>query len=124
ADPTKVQHSDIIGAVSGGVYTGMQALQTTFGTMGFFAKILIAPGYSQFADVATAEIALANQIRAVTLVDAPPSTPVASAIGNRGVTGNAFNTSSKRAILCYPQETFYDTGIVPTGVTLGTTGAP
>jgi len=124
ADPTKVQHSDIIGAVSGGVYTGIQALQTTYGTMGFFAKILIAPGYSQSADVATAEVALANQIRAVALIDSPPSTPVASAISNRGTTGNAFNTSSKRAILCYPQESFYDTGTVPTGVTLSTTGAP
>ena len=55
ADPTKVQDSDIIGAVTSGVYTGIQALQTTYGTMGFFAKILIAPGYSQNADVATAE---------------------------------------------------------------------
>ncbi len=124
ADPTKVQDSDIIGAVTSGVYTGIQALQTTYGTMGFFAKILIAPGYSQNADVATAEIALANKIRAVALVDSPPSTPVASAISNRGATGNAFNTSSNRAILCYPQETFYDTGIIPTGVTLSTTGAP
>ena len=124
ADPTKVQHSDIIGAVSGGVYTGIQALQTTYGTMSFFAKILIAPGYSQFADVATAEITMANTIRAVTLIDSPPATPVASAIGNRGASGNAFNTSSKRAILCYPQETFYDSGIVPTGVTLSTTGSP
>ncbi len=124
ADPTKVQDSDIIGAVSGGVYTGIQALLTTFGTMGFFAKILIAPGYSQSADVATAEVALATQIRAVALIDSPPSMPVASAISNRGTPGNAFNTSSKRAILCYPQESFYDTGIIPTGVTLGATGAP
>jgi uncharacterized protein len=124
ADPTKIEDADIIGAVTSGVYTGIQALQTTYGTMGFFAKILIAPGYSQFTDVATAEITMANTIRAVTLIDSPPSTPVASAISNRGASGNAFNTSSKRAILCYPQETFYDTGIVPTGVTLSTTGTP
>jgi phage tail sheath protein FI len=38
--------------------------------------------------------------------------------------GNAFATSSNRSILCYPQETFYDTGIVPTGVTLSTSGTP
>jgi len=124
ADPTKVQDSDIIGAFASGVFTGIQALQTTYGTMGFFAKILIAPGYSQSADVASAEVVLANMIRAVALVDSPPSTPVASAISNRGLAGNAFNTSSKRAILCYPQETFYDTGFVPTGVTLSTTGSP
>jgi phage tail sheath protein FI len=124
SDPTKVQDSDIIGAVTGGVYTGIHALQTTYGTMGFFPKILIAPGYSQFTDVATAEVTIANKIRAVALVDSAASTPVASAISNRGVAGNAFNTSSKRAVLCYPQETFLDTGVVPTGVTLSATGAP
>ncbi|HVN30018.1 MAG TPA: phage tail sheath subtilisin-like domain-containing protein, partial [Candidatus Binataceae bacterium] len=124
ADPTKVADSDIIGAVTGGVYTGIQALQTTYGTMGFFAKILIAPRYSQNADVAAAEVALANKIRAVALIDSSPSTPVANAISNRGVTGNAFNTSSVRAILCYPQEMFYDTGIVSTGLTLSATGTP
>jgi len=124
ADPGKVTDSDIIGAVSGGAYTGLQALQTTYGTMGFFPKILIAPGYSQNADVATAQVALANMIRAMALIDSPPSTAVATAINNRGATGYAFNTSSKRAVLCYPQETFFDTGIVPTGVTLSTTGSP
>ena len=124
ADPTKVQDSDVIGAVTSGVYTGAQALLTTYGTMGFFAKILIAPGFSQSADVAVAQVTLANAVRAVALVDSPPATPVASAISNRSAVGNAFNTSSKRAILCYPQETFYDTGIIPTGVALSTTGLP
>ena len=122
ADPTKVQDSDIIGSVVNGSYSGLQALMSTFGTMGFFAKVLIAPGYSQNADVANAMLALAEQIRAMALIDSPPSTTPATAIANRGVAGNAFDTSSTRAILCYPQETFYDTGLVPTGVTLnGTT---
>jgi hypothetical protein len=67
---------------------------------------------------------MANTIRAMALVDSPPSTAVATAIANRGVVGNAFATSSSRTILCYPQETFYDTGIVPTGVTLNTSGTP
>ena len=43
ADPSKVTDADVIGAITSGVYTGMQALQTTYGTMGFFPKILIAP---------------------------------------------------------------------------------
>ena len=124
ADPSKVADADIIGAVTDGVYTGMQAFQTTYGTMGFFPKILIAPGYSQNAPVATEIDAMANTIRAMALVDSPPSTTVAAAIANRGVVGNAFATSSNRTILCYPQETFYDTGIVPTGVTLSTSGTP
>ena len=124
ADPTKVADADIIGAVTSGVYTGMQALLTTYGTMGFFPKILIAPGYSQNADVASALTSLANAIRAMALVDSPPSTPVATAISNRSLIGNAFDTSSNRAILCYPQETFLDAGLVPTGVTLSPSGAP
>lgn len=123
ADPTRVGDSDIIGAVTNGSYSGLKALTTTFGTMGFFSKLLIAPGYSQNADVATAMVALANQIRAMALVDSPPSTTPATAIANRGVIGNAFDTSSTRAILCYPQETFFDTGLVPTGVTLNGTAA-
>ena len=121
ADPSKVQDSDIIGAVSGAGYTGMQALLTTYGTMGFFAKLLIAPGYSQNGDIATALQSTANTLRAMALIDSPPNTPAATAIANRGVAGNAFDTSSTRAILCYPQETYFDIGLVPTGVTLNGT---
>ena len=54
ADPSKVVDADVIGAITGGVYTGLQAFQTTYGTLGFFPKILIAPGYSQDTTVATA----------------------------------------------------------------------
>jgi phage tail sheath protein FI len=118
ADPSKVQDADVIGTVSGSGYTGLQALMTTYGTMGFFPKLLIAPGYSQNAGVATALLATADALRAMALIDAPPNTPAATAIANRGVAGNAFDTSSTRAILCYPQETFFDTGLIPTGVTL------
>jgi phage tail sheath protein FI len=89
--------------------------------MGFFSKILIAPGYSQNADIATAMLATANALRGMALIDSPPNTPVATAIANRGVAGNAFDTSSTRAILCYPQETYFDTGLVPTGVTMNGT---
>jgi phage tail sheath protein FI len=124
ADPSKVTDADVIGAVTGGAYTGLQVLQTTYGTLGFFPKILIAPSYSQDAAVATALDAMATKVRAMALVDSPPGTSAAAATTNRGVVGNSFATSSKRTILCYPQETFFDTGIVPTGVTLNTSGVP
>jgi Bacteriophage tail sheath protein len=124
ADPDKVADTDIIGTVTGAAYTGVQALRTTYGTMGFFPKILIAPGYSQNPASASALIAMAQTIRAVALIDSPPATSPATAISNRGVTGNAFDTSSDRALLCYPQERFLDTGLVPTGVTLSAAGAP
>jgi len=118
ADPTKVQDSDIIGAVTGSGYSGLQAFLTTYGTMGFFPKLMLAPGYSQNGDVATALQATAATLRGMALIDSPPNTSAATAIANRGLPGNAFDTSSTRAILCYPQETFYDDGLVPTGVTL------
>ena len=121
ADPSKVLDSDIIGNVSGSGYSGLQALLTTYGTMGFFAKLLIAPGYSQNSDIATSMVATAGTLRGMALIDAPANTPAATAIANRGVAGNAFDTSSTRAILCYPQETFFDTGLVPTGNTLNGT---
>jgi phage tail sheath protein FI len=124
ADPSKVADADVIGAITGGVYTGLQALLTTYGTLGFFSKILIAPDYSQDASVATALDAMAKKIRAVALVDSPPGTSATTAITNRGVVGNSFASSSSRTVLCYPQETFFDTGIVPTGVTLNPPGVP
>jgi len=124
ADPSKVVDADVIGAVTGGVYTGMQAFQTTYGTFGFFPKIIIAPGYSQDVTVAAALDAIASKVRAIALVDSPPATSAAAAITNRNVAGNGFASSSSRTVLCYPQETFYDTGIVPTGVTLNASGTP
>jgi phage tail sheath protein FI len=124
ADPSKVADTDIIGAVTGTTYTGIQALRTTYGTMGFFPKILIAPGYSQDATTAGALVAMAQTIRAIALIDSPPATSPATAIANRGLAGNAFDTDADRAVLCYPQEKFLDTGLVPTGVTLNASGAP
>ncbi|HVB82179.1 MAG TPA: phage tail sheath subtilisin-like domain-containing protein [Candidatus Binataceae bacterium] len=124
ADPSKVQDSDIVGSVTGTMYTGIQALRTTYGTMGFFSKILIAPGYSQDPATASALLSTAETVRAVALIDSPPSISPATAIANRGVAGNVFDTSSDRALLCYPQEQFSDLGLVPTGVTLNSAGTP
>jgi phage tail sheath protein FI len=122
ADPSKVADADIIGAVTDGAYTGMQALLTTFQTMGLFAKLLIAPGYSQDDETASALTTLAGTIQAMAFLDAAPNTSVAAAIANRGAAGQAFDTSSYRAVLCFPQEIFYDTGIIPTGNTLNNQG--
>ncbi|HVB79929.1 MAG TPA: phage tail sheath subtilisin-like domain-containing protein [Candidatus Binataceae bacterium] len=124
ADPTKVLDADIIGAISAGVYTGIQALETTYQSMGFFAKILIAPGFSQNEDVAAALLTMSNTIRARALIDSAPATSRAIAISNRGTAAQAFNTSSYRAVLCWPNVQFTDNGLVPTGVTLDSNGNP
>jgi phage tail sheath protein FI len=124
-DPSKVVDADIIGTISGGVYTGFEALQTTWGTMGFFAKILIAPSFSRDATVAAAMIAMANTLRAMALIDCPAATTPAAAIANRGTVGNAFDTNSNRAMLLAPHLLFTDEGVVPTGVTvIAATGVP
>src|SRR6266851_1078507 len=132
ADPSKVADADLIGAITNGVYTGMQAWKLSYATFGFFPKILIAPEFgagaqqqavgSQDAVTASALTTIAASMRAVALVDSPPATQVATLISNRGATGNAWNTSSGRIILCGPQEKFFDTGIMPAGITISPSG--
>lgn len=110
ADPSKVTAAEIIGAVSeAGVRTGLKALKDTYNTFGFFAKILIAPAFCTQSAVAIELIAMADQIDAVTYIDAPIGTTYAQAIAGRGPTGTInFNTSSDRVRLCYPHVKVYD----------------
>ena len=68
-------------------------------------------------------LGLAAKLRAIALIDSPPSTDPGHGDREPGSGRHAFDTSSSRAVLCYPQETFYDTGLVPTGVTLNGTAA-
>ncbi|MFN3437795.1 MAG: phage tail sheath subtilisin-like domain-containing protein [Acidovorax sp.] len=110
ADPAKVTAADVIGAMNlAGNRTGMQALLDTYNLMGFFAKILIAPGYCTLNAVSTEMIAMAHKLRAVPLIDAPVGTTFAQALAGRGPAGVInFNTSSDRAVLCYPHLQVYD----------------
>ncbi len=110
ADPTKVTAADVIGAVSAaGMRTGMKALKDTYNQFGFFAKILIAPAYCTQNSVATELQALADQLKAITYVDAPIGTTFAQALAGRGPAGTInFNTSSERVRLCYPHVKVYD----------------
>lgn len=104
ADPTKVENTDIVGEVTvGGDRTGLQGLLGTYATIGFLAKILIAPGFSTLESVSTELIAMASKLRAIALIDAPVATTYAVAIAGRGSSGAInFQTSSDRAVLCYP----------------------
>lgn len=110
ADPTKVTPADVIGAVNAaGLRTGMQALLDTYNLLGFFAKILIAPGYCTLGAVSTELNALAHKLRAVALIDAPVGTTFAQALAGRGPDGTInFATSSDRVGLCYPHLQVYD----------------
>ncbi len=120
-DPSKVAYTDIIGTVTGSTYTGIQALQTTFQTMGLFAKLLITP---TFYDASTSAnlLAMATKLRAISFTDAPPNTTVAAAIANRGAVGNAFNQASDRLALTFPWQLKTPTAISPTGVVVSAQG--
>jgi uncharacterized protein len=110
ADPSKVTAADIIGAIdAAGRRTGMKAFKDTYQQMGFYAKILIAPAFCTLSSVSTELIALAGNLGAITLVDAPIGTTFPQAIAGRGPNGTInFATSSDRAVLCYPHVRVFD----------------
>ncbi|STQ91402.1 phage tail sheath subtilisin-like domain-containing protein [Iodobacter fluviatilis] len=110
ADPTKVTSADIIGAVNAaGQRIGMKALKDTYNLFGFFAKILIAPAFCTQNSVSAELSAMADQLDALTYIDAPIGTTFAQALAGRGPAGTInFNTSSDRVRLCYPHVKVYD----------------
>ncbi len=110
-DPSKVLAADIIGAVDvDGNRSGLQALIGTYNLFGYVAKMIIAPGYCTQDSVAVEMIAVADKLRAMALIDAPIGTTVSEAITGRGPSGTInFNTSNKRAVLCFPHVKRYDT---------------
>lgn len=107
---TPIAASHIIGSVSAaGSRTGLKALEDTYNLFGFNAKLLIAPVYASLASVTAELIAMAAKLRAMAIVDAPAGITVQQAIQGRGPSGTInFNTSSERAILCYPHLKVYD----------------
>lgn len=109
--PDPVTLSQVIGQTAvDGTRTGLQAFRNTYALFGFYPRILIAPEFSHNPAIATELEALADQFRAVCLIDAPAGTTRDQAINGRGGSGPcpAFNTSSDRAILCYPRTKVYD----------------
>ena len=110
-DPSRVESTDIIGGVDAttNARKGMACLRDIYTLYGFTPKIIIAPGFSSAAAVATEMIARANQFRSVALIDAPAGITVPQAIAGRGTGGTInFNTASERAVLCYPGVKVYD----------------
>jgi phage tail sheath protein FI len=92
-----------------GQRTGLEALKDCFSLFGFVPKILIAPVFCTQSSVSTALITNATQMRAIALIDAPIGTTVQQAVTGRGPSGTInFQTSSDRAVLCYPHLKRYD----------------
>jgi uncharacterized protein len=132
ADPSQLSDASLVGTVTSNVYTGMQAWKLSYGLMGFFPKILIAPSFgsspqqqivgSQDATTAAGLLTVAGAMRAMCLIDCAPGSSPAALIAKRGTTGDPWNTSSTRQILCGPDELTMDTGVVPTGITISSAG--
>jgi len=111
ADPSLVTPADVIGDTDPvtGNRGGIQAFQDCMNDFGFLPKLLIAPGFSQLASVARALDVSAQALRAMAYIDAPIGTTFQQALEGRGPNGAiAFDTSSERAILCYPYVQVFD----------------
>lgn len=106
-----ITSSVIIGTYNSGTgaRTGMKAWALGKNQFGFNPKILIAPGYSSIAAVATEMISQSDMFRSICLLDAAYGTTVSAAIAGRGVDSvTNFKTASKRAYLLYPYLKAYD----------------
>lgn len=104
-DPTKVTESDVLGGfvASTGKRTGLELLTEGFGRFGADAKILVMPEFDQTATAASALISMADKLNAIAYVQAPKGTSLSAVLQGRGPSGTInFNTSSDRAMLCYP----------------------
>jgi uncharacterized protein len=104
-NPAVIVAADVIGAVTDGVRTGMQAWLDAKTLFGFSPKILIAPVFST-DDTVVAALAIAaaqSKCRAVYIADAPSGTTVTEAITGRGPAGDInFQVSDDRGILAFP----------------------
>ncbi len=110
-DPTLVTNGDIIGGVNGsGDRYGLSAFKDAQALFNFGAKILTVPSFSTQNAVAVEMIAIAEATRAIAVIDAPAGLTVQQVLTGRGIGGSInFNTSSARAVLCYPHVKVYDT---------------
>ena len=118
ADPTTVDAADIIGAVVGSDRTGLQAALDIYPLRGYKPKILIAPWYSDQDAVAVELIAKADKLKAYVGIDAPAGVTRNQAVAGRSGTAPVanFDTSNRRATLCYPRMQNSDGILVPASV--------
>jgi uncharacterized protein len=96
-DPSKVTAADII--------AGIKLIDKALPVLGYVPEILLAPGYSQDADVAAALIAAAENVscvfKATALVDIDSAANKTIAAAIAAKTANSLY--NKNAIVCYPK---------------------
>lgn len=103
ADLDAVTAAHIIGGSAAGVRTGAQLLRECYQRFGYFAKVIIAPGFTGDAGVVTELTAVAEATRAMVLADVPLGADVQTAIEGRGPAGSInLQSASRRVVYCYP----------------------
>ncbi|QCI65630.1 phage tail protein [Phreatobacter stygius] len=101
-DPTKVLPADIIGELTvAGVPKGLEAAMYTYGKFGYFARRLIAPGFSTTLGVRQKMLAVANKIKAHAIADLPPGLTKQGIVAKRGVAQD-YQASDDRLVYCAP----------------------
>ncbi|MGA1531425.1 MAG: phage tail sheath subtilisin-like domain-containing protein [Aquiluna sp.] len=118
ADPDTVDAAAIIGTVVAGDRTGLQAALDVYPLRGYKPKILIAPEYSDQDSVAVELIAKADALKAYTGIDAAAGATRDEAVAGRNGTAPVanFDTSNRRAVLCYPRMTNSDGVSLPASI--------
>ena len=84
-----------------GVKSGLKCFEDCYSTYGFLPKIIIAPGFSSTAAIATLLRATALKFRGCAYLDSTAGMTVATALLSRGVDG-LWNFADNRAKLLYP----------------------
>ena len=102
ADVTKVTALDFVGTVDGsGNKTGSKAIYNITSLYGDDVNIIIAPKYSALADVRTALVNTAEDLKARVYLDCPQGTSVNSAVAAR-LNSGALECSSENAYMAMP----------------------
>jgi len=108
-DIGSVPSSQIIGANTSGVRTGIKCLELVKNLFGFKAKILIAPFFVETKAVADELQVAADKYRAIYLPDAPAGTTIAQALASRGPASTiSFKSASQRGYALFPALVAYD----------------
>ncbi|WP_457640494.1 phage tail sheath family protein [Persephonella sp.] len=94
-DPTV--HTDVSAVSATDIVNGLNIFKQAKQELGFFPKILDVPNFSQDITVAQAMSSLADQIRAIALVNAPEGADITTAVNFKN------NFSSKRVYVFYPK---------------------
>lgn len=100
-----VTPAQLIGEVdANNTRTGSYLFELARSLYGFNPKILIAPGFSAIAGIATRLEALATKYRAVALLDAPLGSTMAAVLNGRRPSGplGGFGSTEERSSLYYP----------------------